>query len=249
MCFVLIALQAHPRYPLIVLANRDEFYERPTEPMHEWPEPDGLIAGKDLKSGGTWMGVDKTSGKLALVTNFREPEVRAGERSRGLLVLDFFRSDMDTFERQLFQQSESYSGFNLLYGTPHDLRYHSNRGRQAERISPGVHGLSNGLLDDAWPKVVRGRKMLEEVLEYAEPDRESFFRILEDREGAPDEELPQTGVSLELERSLSPIFIRLERYGTRCSSVLMVGSDGGFSVMEKTHSAGGELAVFQFEVR
>ena len=247
MCFVLVALQAHPRYSLILLANRDEFYDRPAEPMHQWDEHDGLIAGKDLKNGGTWMGVDKTSGKLALVTNFREPEVRAGERSRGLLVLDFFRSDMDTFERQLSQESDAYSGFNLLYGTPHDLRYHSNRGRRAERVSPGVHGVSNGLLDDAWPKVVRGRNMLEELLECAEPDRESFFRILEGQETAPDEELPQTGVSLELERMLSPIFIQSEMYGTRCSTVLTVDARGRSTVIEKTHRTG-DLAVFEFEV-
>ena len=247
MCFVLVALQAHPRYPLILLANRDEFYDRPAEPMHKWDGPRGLIAGRDLKSGGTWMGVDESSGKLALVTNYREPEAKPGERSRGLLVLDFFRSELDTFEQQLSHHADSYSGFNLLYGTPGDLRYFSNRGGRAEQISPGVHGLSNGLLDEAWPKVVRGREMLEDVLKTEEPDRESLCRILEDRVAAPDDQLPETGVSLELERMLAPIFIETERYGTRCSSLLMVDSGGGFTVMEKTHRTG-DLAVFEFKV-
>ncbi len=247
MCFVLVALKTHPRYPFILLANRDEFYDRPAEPMHEWEHPRGLLAGKDLKSGGTWMGVDNTSGRLALVTNFREPEPTPGERSRGLLVLDVFRSGLETIDQQLSLESATYSGFNLLYGTPEDLRYHSNRGGRAMRIAPGLHGLSNGLLDEAWPKVARGRRMLEQALASAEPDRESLFGILEDRVPAPDDALPKTGVSLELERMLSPIFIQSELYGTRCSTVLMVNSDGGFTVMEKTHRTG-EVRVFEFQL-
>lgn len=237
MCFVLLALKVHPRYDLILLANRDEFYQRPTEPMHEWEKPPGLIAGRDLVGGGTWLGVDR-SGKLALLTNYREPEATAGDRSRGLLVRDFFDSSGERFQQHLSEQGDSYSGFNLLYESPDELHYYSNRGARPTLLTRGVHGLSNGLLNEPWPKVTRGKRVLEQALEVDDPKLETLFRILEDETPAPEAELPRTGVSLDLERVLSPIFIRAEGYGTRSSTLVLVGYDGCYTVVEKTHDIG-----------
>jgi uncharacterized protein with NRDE domain len=243
MCLIAFAWQVHKRYSLVVAANRDEWRERPTARLHWWgSEPDvsdsadklirryrfgldagnrDILAGRDLKDGGTWMGTTG-SGRFAAVTNFRDPRnVKPGAPSRGKLVSDFLSSERTATEYadELASQSAAFNGFNLLVGDGASLCFVSNRASSAQVLEPGVYGLSNGLLDEAWPKVEHAKSRLATALP-ALPDEAALWHLLGDDAAAPDEALPDTGVGLEWERILSPALIKTERYGTRSSAVL-----------------------------
>ena len=240
MCLVLIAYKVHPRYPLILAANRDEFYDRPTATASYWEEAPELFAGRDLVHRGTWLGVTR-GGRCAALTNYREPHAaRQDAPSRGGLVSGFLRSEVGPkdYLARLQGKAAAYNGFNLLLGDPDGLYCYSNKSGQAVRLSPGIHGLSNHLLDTPWPKVVRGRDTLSELAQRGDFSREELFAILGDRSQAPDGELPDTGVGLELERLLSSIFIVSERYGTRSSTVLLIDADRRVSFVERSFDGG-----------
>ncbi|MHB2016247.1 MAG: NRDE family protein [Candidatus Xenobia bacterium] len=218
MCLVLLALERHPRWRLVVAGNRDEFLDRPSEPAHWWPD---ILAGRDLLGGGTWLGLSR-EGRIAVVTNVREPQRKppADAPSRGGLVVDFLQGSL-SMER-LSETGNRYAGFNLVFGTAARLSWYCNRGGSMERIPAGVHGLSNAQLDTPWPKVVKARRMLEAGI----PENpEDLLSRLADAEPASDTELPDTGVGLELERVLSPIFVRTARYGTRASTVVYMNDE------------------------
>lgn len=224
MCVIYFALNVHPDYPLVLLANRDEFYDRPTSPAHSWEDHPNVFAGRDLVAGGTWLGITG-SGRIAAVTNYREPGAPRGWRSRGDLVSEFLKGFASTedYLAEVTARSNDYSGFNLLVGeiepTRCDLGYFSNRGGGARKLESGVYGLSNHLLDTPWPKVVNGKNRLERIL--AKPfDKQSLFRLLADEALAPDADLPDTGIGYEKEKALSAIFIKTPVYGTRCSTVV-----------------------------
>jgi uncharacterized protein with NRDE domain len=232
MCLILIAWRVHPRYPLIVAANRDEFYARPTLPAHRWPGPSGLIAGKDLEAGGSWMGVDD-SGRFAAVTNFRELEQGpADARSRGRLVTDYLLGDAlaESYLAELSECANRYRGYNLLLTDGGELYCASNRGAPIRHLPPGVHGVCNGPLDSDWPKVKRGRQLLAKAVDRAAPNHKQLFELLRDQTQAADEALPDTGVGLELERLLGTIAIdgaiAGKGYGTRSASVLLLDARG-----------------------
>lgn len=237
MCLILLAHEAHPRYRLVVAANRDEFHDRPTAPAHFWEDAPGLLAGRDLRSGGTWMGITR-AGRWAAVTNFREAAPPPpGAPSRGELVAGFLRGSGNL--RVLSARAGEYPGFNLLAGDPGRVAYLSNRGGGYRELAPGVYGLSNALLDTPWPKVERGREVLRElVAEGAEIDPEVLFRLLAESDPAPDALLPETGVGVERERMLSSLFISTPEYGTRASTVLLVSRDGGALFVERTVAPG-----------
>lgn len=222
MCLIVLAWQAHPDYPLIVAANRDEFHARATAPARFWPEAPAVLAGRDLAAGGTWMGVTR-SGRFAALTNFREPAAAKGSRSRGLLVSEYLLSSMEpmAYAEQVMADAGLYSGFNLLLGDADRLVVASNRGTPPTVLPPGVYGLSNHLLDSPWPKVERARAALAARL--PAPGVDSLLQLLADDAAAPDEDLPDTGVGLDLERLLSSPFIRSPGYGTRSSTVLLAG--------------------------
>ncbi|MBI4911114.1 MAG: NRDE family protein [Acidobacteria bacterium] len=240
MCLVLLALDAHPRYALVLAANRDEFHRRPALPA-DWLAP-GLLGGRDLEGGGTWLGL-RRDGRFALVTNFREPgRPRTGAPSRGRLplrVLEDPRPPATALEALLPDLERSH-GCNLLAGSPEGVCFASSHAPGVHPLEPGIHGLSNHLLDTPWPKVARGRRALASWIE-EDGTPEGLFALLGDRREAPDAELPRSGVSLDWERRLSPAFIVSPDYGTRCSTVLLLGRDGEARFHERSFGTEGQL--------
>ncbi|MEH7113141.1 NRDE family protein [Neobacillus niacini] len=235
MCLILFAYHVHPKYKLIVAANRDEFYQRPTAPAHFWEDDPEILAGRDLEKMGTWMGVTK-SGRFAALTNYRDPtEVTDGKRSRGVLVSDALKYNGDFIEymKSLARNNDSYPGYNLLASDGDQLYYYSNVGQELKKVTPGIYGVSNHLLNTEWPKVQMGKSGLTEIINNKQMDLvEELFTLLQKTDQAPDEKLPQTGVSLELERMLSPMFIKSENYGTRSSTILLK-SDSEMQYVER----------------
>jgi uncharacterized protein with NRDE domain len=222
-CLILLAWQAHPDYPLVVAANRDEFFARRTAAADFWEDAPEVLAGRDLEAGGTWLGITR-SGRFAALTNYRDPSRnRSGMPSRGELVSRFLtgKQDAAAYLAELESSAGRYNGFNLVFGDPQGLWCFSNCGEGERRLVPGIYGLSNHLLDTPWPKVVRGKSALGAALQ-ALPEITPLFDQLRDDRIAPDEALPRTGVSLEWERLLSAAFIRMPGYGTRSSTVLLV---------------------------
>lgn len=236
MCLIVLAYRVNSIYPLIMAANRDEFYDRPSAPADFWSERPDILAGRDLKEGGTWCGVTK-GGKFAALTNFRDPlSVRAGAPSRGNLVRRYLEGDYtaEEFLGFLRKEGSAYNGFSIIFGTVKGLFYYSNRGAEA-RIVPGIHGLSNALLGTPWPKVNRGIASMTAVLNGGSNlDVETFFAFLRDETKPADDELPDTGVGYEWERILSSVFIRSPIYGTRSSTVIMLVEGGGGVFVERS---------------
>ncbi len=237
MCLIVFAYKYHPHYPLILAANRDEFYERPTKKAHFWNDHPDLLAGRDMKYGGTWMGITR-SGRFAAVTNFRDKtEFREHPLSRGLMVNEFLTSHETpkTFLKGIIPREGEYNGFNLLVGDLTSLIYYSNRSRKMKALKPGVYGLSNHLIDTPWPKLVRTRQALTEIIEGSDPvNMDQLSCILYDQTPATDDELPDTGFELEWERVLSSPFIVTPTYGTRASTVLLLDTDGQVKFTERS---------------
>ena len=243
MCLIALAWKARDDLPLIVAANRDEWRERPAQPAHWWPDHPQVLAGRDLQAGGTWMGITP-AGRFAAVTNFRDPsDKRSTARSRGELVTQFLLSAQspEAFLRALASRAREYNGFNLVVGDAGALWYFGSREGEARAIAPGVHALSNHLLDEPWPKVVRARVAMQAALHEPDP-APRLFAMLADGEGAPDEALPETGVGLAWERRLAAPLITGSDYGTRASTVLAVSHAGAFAFEERTIAADGSVA-------
>ncbi len=239
MCLILFAYCHHPKYRFILAANRDEYYDRPTLPLHFWPDNPSVLAGRDLKARGTWLGVSR-HGRLAALTNYREPAaVDPGAPSRGELVKNFLEGDNDaeTYLKQVAAVGAAYSGFNLLVGERDSLWYYSNRGSGILRVSPGIHGISNHLMDTPWPKIAGGKSDLDRLLRNDMVEEEALFHLLGDRTYPPTVQLPDTGVGAAWERILSPRFIASSVYGTRSASLVFIGTDLSVAVVERTFVA------------
>lgn len=230
MCVIFFAYNIHPKFPLVLLANRDEFYSRPTESARYWKDFPDILAGRDLVGGGTWLGVTK-QGKFAAVTNYREPFFTKGSRSRGELVSDFLKSDESpgTYLRNIQNKVKEYSGFNLLVGEinsrKNEIFYFSNRDGKIKKLEAGIYGLSNHLLDTPWRKVEKGKAVLARLLKNKEITKEQFFELLFDETLADNLDLPDTGIGYAKEKALSAIFVKTSVYGTRCSTVLIFDSN------------------------
>jgi uncharacterized protein with NRDE domain len=237
MCLLVAAYRLHPEFPLIVAANRDEFFHRPTAPAHYWDNDSGILAGRDLEHGGTWMGVSKT-GRFAALTNVRDPKAfRADAKSRGLIVSNFLASKKTPAEflMRLASECGDYNGFNLILGGEKPLFYFNSVTKKTIALAPGIYGLSNDQLDTPWPKVTRAKVGLAQSLSKESTALETtLFDLLRDNTKAADSELPDTGVGIEKERWLSPIFIRAKEYGTRCSTLLLTRRDGEVQYIERT---------------
>ncbi|HEX9390471.1 MAG TPA: NRDE family protein [Usitatibacteraceae bacterium] len=253
MCLILFAWQAHPDYPLVVAANRDEWRDRPTAPAAWWDDAPDILAGRDLEAGGTWLGVTR-AGRFAAITNFRDPSDRKSTApSRGQLVADFLRGDdaPRDYLAALAAKAARYNGFNLLLADDKSMCYFGSREGEIIDVAPGIHGLSNHLLDEPWPKVKNGKSALGAAFETKMPQGallERSFDILSNTMRAPDATLPNTGVGLEWERVLSPALIVTEKYGTRCSTVLLRG-EREIVFEERTRGDAGEVtlrSVFRF---
>jgi uncharacterized protein with NRDE domain len=254
MCLIVLAYHYHPHYPLIVAANRDEFYERPTNPAHTWEECPRILAGRDKKYGGTWLGITINS-RFAAVTNYRETgSNREHALSRGLMVRDYLLSNLPPrrFLAGIVEDKDRYNGFNLILGDPGGLYYYSNRKNGPEEIKPGIHTLSNHLLDTQWPKSVRSRESFTKVIESSRNiDHESLMKILFDRKTADDDQLPDTGFGKQWERILSPVFIASDTYGTRNSTVVQVDNLGHVTFAERSfdyYDDPGREVVHEFDL-
>lgn len=241
MCLIVLAIHQHSQRPLLVAANRDEFYRRPSAAAEFWPEDRHILGGRDLQGQGTWLAVSR-SGRWAAVTNVRNPrDMQPGRRSRGWLVRDYLLGNENPAEYlgALQREAEAYPGFNLLVGDGPAVWYFSSRGAaDPQRLQPGIYGLSNALLNTPWPKVQSARTALADLLRAADPPAApELFALLADEQCAADAELPSTGVSLEWERTLSPRFIRSADYGTRCSTVFSLLPSGALEFRERSFSA------------
>ncbi|NND58903.1 MAG: NRDE family protein [Gammaproteobacteria bacterium] len=242
MCTLVFAWDRHPRYRFVFAGNRDEFHDRPTAAAHRWAGSD-IVAGKDLVGGGSWLGVT-TTGRFAVVTNFREGQVTTDDkRSRGQLVIDYLQSaDTDVFRQQLVADAEQYSGYNLIFGDLRAALYHdSNRG-QSGGINRELHGLSNHLLDTPWPKVGKAMKSLARLLQEPDLNPNELFDLLGDRSQAPTADLPDTGVGQEMEQLLSSAFIVSPTYGTRSSTVVLLDHEGRLQFCERSFERDGSLS-------
>ncbi|MGJ8667925.1 MAG: NRDE family protein [Oceanococcus sp.] len=244
MCLITFSWQPESETPLIVVANRDEQHARPTAPLAYWGDAPQVLAGRDLLAGGTWMGVTR-DGRFAALTNIREPAVKPGVRSRGELVANYLCRpkpplDLQDYAQTLLDDGAAYSGFNLLLGTRSDLVYLSNREQAPPcAVSPGVHGLSNALLDTPWPKLRSVTLGLDKALATGQ-DLPAMFEMMQRREPYPDESLPDTGVGLALERLLAPPFICSPLYGTRSISGMRL-SQTEAQFIERRYRADGQL--------
>lgn len=232
MCLIVVGWRTHPDYPLIVAANRDEFYARPTAFADFWSEDPDVIGGRDLEAGGTWLGVTRNR-RFAAVTNVREPGASKGLHSRGKLTQTFLAGQQSAANYAHQLEMDNYSGFNLLLGDGSALWYCSNRNAMPQELDPGIYGLSNHQLDSPWPKLLTARLGFAQAISKL-PDRAPLFDVLADDEIVPDNELPSTGVPLEWERRLSAIFVRSAEYGTRASTVLTLGGDGEIAFEERS---------------
>lgn len=243
MCLIVFAWQVVPGAPLIAAANRDEFYERPASPAGAWPEHPQVYAGRDLQGGGSWMGItqDGPNGpKFAAITNIRGPnERRTDAPSRGALVADYLAGDLNAadYVASVRAGADAYNGFNLVLGDRQHLIWYSNRGAEDERngkqLEPGIYGISNGLLDAPWPKVVRTKAQFASLLCQGAPE-DAYFEMLADTTRAADMRLPDTGIAIDLERVLSAVCIETPGYGTRTSTVVKLYADAPAELHERT---------------
>lgn len=239
MCLILLAWRAHPDYPLVVAANRDEFFARPSAPATFWTESPRILAGRDLEAGGTWLGVSR-QGRFAALTNFREGgKQRVAAPSRGALVADFLigSDDPAPYLARLAACGASYNGFNLFVSDGQGLGYFSNHGAAPRWLTPGIYGLSNHLLDTPWPKLATAKAAFARALDNL-PEQTAFFDLLADREIVPDTHLPETGVPLHWERILSAVFVSSPDYGTRASTLLTMHREGRVELVERSFGAG-----------
>jgi len=248
MCLVNFHFQEHPVYKLIVVANRDEFYERPTAAAGFWKDYPTILAGRDLVHMGTWLGV-KRDGRFAALTNYRDPNEAKGRFSRGEIVRDFLangEAPVD-FIQTLAKNKGYYGGYNVVVGDGSQLFHYNNILDEMNEIRPGTHSLSNHTLNTPWPKVAKGKKQLGDSVRSCpgEVQIDSLFDIISDQTIAEDQHLPNTGVGLEMERLLSPLFIKSPNYGTRSSTVLLIDKEHNITFVERTFHEG----VFQTEKR
>ena len=245
MCLILFSWKKHENYKLILAANRDEFYNRPTLPASFWKENQNILAGKDLTGGGTWMGISKT-GKIAMLTNYRDlTNLKPNAPSRGHLVSDYLteNTNSSTYLNLIASRDNEYNGYNIIVGDVDSLHYHSNYKSGREPISEGIHGLSNHLLNSPWPKVDTGKQQLSEIIANEKFNSNDLMEILFDDRIATDDLLPDTGVGIEKERMLSPLFIKSPVYGSRSSTVILVDWNNQVTFIERTYN----LDNFSFE--
>lgn len=247
MCLIVFAWRPDHAQPLVLAANRDEFYDRPALPLGPWEDAPQLLAGRDLEAGGAWLGIGP-GGRFAALTNIRDPRQPPFGRSRGELVAEFLRGDLspEAYFESLKPRASHYAGFNLLLADAQHMWFFNSREAQAHLLPPGVYGLSNATLDTPWPKVEKAKAALSEVLREAEP--EALFAILADPQRPPDAALPDTGIGMASEQLVSSVFIASRTYGTRASSALITQADGRRLLVERSFGPyGGHLGEVRLE--
>lgn len=251
MCLISLAWKAHPQHPLVLVANRDEFHARAAAPLAWWDDAPFVLAGRDLQEGGTWMGVSR-SGRVAAVTNVRSPEAAIRKPlSRGRLVADFLKRDESAaaFAASLEGEAAAFGGYNLLLLDGTEVRYVSNLPRfVSRRVEPGVHTLSNAQLDTPWPKARMAQAAMEAYVAGDPVDDGRLIAAMASPEQAEASQLPNTGVSVDMERLLSSAFISTPAYGTRCTSLIRLDRSGEARFFERRFDAGGGIAGEKREI-
>ena len=252
MCLIAVAFNQHPEFPFVLVANRDEFRARPSQPVHFWEDHPDILAGVDLKMNGTWLGVTK-KGRVALLTNHRKmSDIKDSAPSRGHLVSNFLKGDFSpTSYVEALNDLSLFNGFNLMVGTVEQLIYTSNRTTQTERINSGVHGLSNALLNTPWPKLTGLKNGLTSVLSKPAFREDELFQLLASTQRAEDDKLPDTGIGTEMERVLSSAFINTTTYGTVNSTIVTVNKAGKLKMTERTFDQAGHqngTSTFEFMI-
>lgn len=241
MCLINFQFQEHPNYKLIVAANRDEFYKRPTAQADFWIDEPTILAGRDLLQNGTWLGIT-VNGRFAALTNYRDPaQMKENKISRGEIITDYLAGNISATDylKSLDLKKEDYNGFNLILGNQDQLFYYNNIEGKIVHITSGTYGLSNHFLNTPWPKVTNGKKMLHDyVLNEQLIQPEALFTILSHDLIAKDSLLPKTGIDIKLERQLSSLFIKTEAYGTRSSTVLLIDQEDNVTFVERTYDNG-----------
>ncbi|MFS0752336.1 NRDE family protein [Oceanobacillus sp. 1P07AA] len=241
MCLITFAIQKHSEYPFVLIANRDEFYDRPTAKATFWDDAPDILAGRDLKSKGTWLGITK-QGKIAAITNYRDPSLpETGKYSRGKIPVDFLNKERDStqFLSNLEEDQSLYSGYNALFGDFQCLYTYNNIYNSSAQLESGIHSLSNDKLNSPWPKVLKSKGLLQTYLENNQNiSSESLFRILQNADKPTDQDLPDTGVGIHLERNLSSMFIDTGNYGTRASTIILVDKRSNVTFIERTYHQG-----------
>jgi uncharacterized protein with NRDE domain len=239
MCLVLLSFKNHARYRLVLAGNRDEFYDRPTAPADFWDDDPNVLAGRDLREGGTWMGVTRT-GKVAVLTNFRDPSHKKTDApSRGQVVSDFLKSQETPLKyiQTSAPKAHNYNDFNLLLGDRNQIYFISNRDGTWRSLTAGIYGLSNHFLDTPWPKVARGRVAFRRTLsQQHEVASDAIFKILADTRQPDDRFLPDTGIGIEWERILAPIFVASSDYGTRSSVIFSLDYEDNAILTERSYN-------------
>lgn len=244
MCILFFAINQHPKYPVIICANRDEFHQRPTQAMHWWPENDllaaNVLAGKDLQAGGTWLGLNK-QGRFSALTNFRQPHlIDKNKQSRGELVLQALAQQDDEMTKNLAKSSSDYNGFNLVFGQLDNLVCFDSVLQKKQVLASGFHSLCNGALDDIWPKMALGQTKLAAAIKDESLDIEQLFTLMKSGQQAQIEHLPKTGVPLDWEQLLSSIFILSPEYGTRTTNIITLDDEGNIAIYDQSYNKQGE---------
>ena len=249
MCLILFGYKVHPKHDLVVMANRDEFYKRPTVAANWWEDEPDILAGRDLVGAGSWFGVNK-SGRFAALTNYRDGfKLKENAPTRGTIVSGFLKNEISPEEyiRQLDKQRDAYNGYNVLLYDGDRLFHYSNMDEGYTEITPGIYGLSNHLLDTAWPKVKKGKEALGQLLKQDQIEADKAFKALQNYGIATDDKLPNTNISIEWERMLSPMFIKTNEYGTRCSTFLTIAKSGKIKFEERSYAPTAGRSKFEFQ--
>ncbi|MBL4900185.1 MAG: NRDE family protein [Colwellia sp.] len=248
MCILFFAIKQHPKYPVIICANRDEFHQRPTQAMHWWPKnnllaanvlANDVLAGKDLQAGGTWLGLNK-QGRFSALTNFRQPDlIDQNKQSRGELVLQALAHQNEEMTKELAKSSSDYNGFNLVFGQLDKLVCFDSVSQKQQVLSAGFHSLCNGALDNIWPKMALGQATLAEAIKDHSLDIAQLFKLMKNGQQAQTEHLPKTGVPLNWEQLLSSIFIISPEYGTRTTNIITLDNQGIISIYDQSYNEQG----------
>ena len=233
MCLLVIAVEQHPDFPLIVAANRDEFHDRPTREADWWPDRPDVLGGRDLQAGGTWLAVNR-GGRFAAVTNYRDARHESAKlRSRGHLVANFLASNDGPLDYLRSIEGDRYAGFNLLVADIGSAAYLSNRGAPMRELDAGIYGLSNATLDDPWTKVTRSKAKLAALIGGDDVNETTLLRLLNDGEKASATEVESNGLTFETAHALTAPFIVMPEYGTRCSTILTIAASGNVQFAER----------------
>lgn len=241
MCLLVVAFHAHPGYPLIIAANRDEFHSRPTREAHWWPDFSNILGGRDLLAGGTWLALHR-NGRFATVTNFRDAEQKPAKlRSRGHLVTGFLEHGLGPQEYLRTISAADYAGFNLLVADPAHLGYLSNRGGGMRQLGAGIYGLSNATLDTPWEKVERSKAAMRALVDADAISETALLRLLGDRQKGPVEQAESGRLPFATAHAITAPFIVLPDYGTRCSSIVIADSEGRWRLVERRFDPTGTI--------